>query len=332
MTDISIIIVNFRGWPRLAQCLDSLAAIRDSRFSFEVLIVDNNSGDGFLEKFRELYPGFNFILNDGNLGFANGCNLGAKNSRGLFLLFLNPDTIVSADALLGLLSEVRVRKLYSIVSCRQVRENGSEERPFGRFPLLTTITGWMRALTKIVMPGQLHPFPETEEYIYPDWVSGSVVMISRESFLALSGWDEDFWMYFEDVDLCRRARLKNGEIVLLKNVCVEHNHGGASRINREVTALTKTEVKISRHVYISKHEKGTYAFCLHFFLIINHLVLGIVPAIIGILIFFVNKFSALSQIYFKLLGYYLDSLFRGTWLSRRSVNYRFRNRKAEMFN
>ena len=322
MTDLSIIIVNFRGWQRLAQCLDSLAAISDDRFSFEVLIVDNNSNDGFLEKFTELYPNFNFILNRGNLGFANGCNLGAENSHGSYLLFLNPDTIISVDALFVLVAEVRVRKLFSVVSCRQVRENGSEERPYGRFPSLSTFTGWMRALTKVIMPRQLHPFTETENYLFPDWISGSVVMISRESYLALGGWDEDFWMYFEDVDLCRRARSKNGEIVLLKNICVEHNHGGASRINSKITALTKTEVNISRHVYISKHERGAYAFCLHFFIIINHLILGVVPAIIGILLFFVNRFSALSMIYFRIWGYYFDSLFRGTWLSRRSVNYK----------
>lgn len=321
MADLSIIIVNFRGWERLSQCLDSLTEIEEKRFSFEVVIVDNCSNDGVIDRFRLLYPHFTFIVNAGNLGFANGCNLGAKNSTGSHLLFLNPDTIITADALFGLLSEVRKRKLFSIVSCRQVRENGTEERPYGRFLSPSNLTGWLRAFTKIVLRQRSDSFRQTDEFIFPDWISGSVVMISRESFLKLGGWDDDFWMYFEDVDLCRRAASKNGEIVLLKTVCVEHNHGGASRINRTVTALTKTEVNISRHVYISKNESGIKAFYMHLFLVLNNLLFGIVPAIVGVLFFFVKRLNVSSAIYFQLVSYYLNCLRGGKWMSKRSVNF-----------
>ena len=321
MTNISIIIVNYRGWKRLSQCLDSLRDIDDNRFSFEVVIVDNNSDDGIIDEFRKLYAKFTFIANTGNLGFANGCNLGAEKCNGSYFLFLNPDTIISGDALFGLLEEVSVRGLFSIVSGHQIREDGSEERPYGRFPSPGTLTGWMRAVNKIVRITRQMPFPRTEKYIFPDWVSGSVVMISRESFNALGGWDEDFWMYFEDVDLCRRAAERGGEIVLLTTVCIEHNHGGASRINRHITALTKTEVNISRHVYISKHEKGIKGFCMHLFLLVNNLLIGFVPAIIGIVLFFITGLFVRSQIYLRLVSYYLNSLRRGTWLSQRSVNY-----------
>ena len=259
MPDISVIIVNYRGWKRLAQCLDSLDSIEDLRFTYEVSIIDNHSDDGEFDNFRRRYPKFSFILNAGNLGFSNGCNLGAENARGAYLLFLNPDTIVTPDALLGLLEETRKRRLFSIISCRQFRENGAEERPFGEFLTPSNLTGWLRASAKILSRIKSRRFHQTEKYIYPDWISGSVVMISRESFLKLGGWDDDFWMYFEDVDLCRRASLRKGEIVFLRNVSIEHNHGGASRINPHITVLTKTEVEISRHVYISKHESGIRA-------------------------------------------------------------------------
>ena len=321
MTDLSIIIVNYRGWQRLAQCLDSLSRIADNRFSFEVLIADNCSNDGMIEKFKESFPQFRFILNTGNNGFANGCNLGAEKSMGSYLLFLNPDTVVSPDALYGLLSEALIRKPYSVVSCRQVRENGTEERPYGKFLSPSNLTGWMRAFSKIALRRSPDSFPQTEDFIYPEWISGSVVMINSEDFKNLGGWDEDFWMYFEDVDLCRRACLKNGEIVLLKKVCVEHNHGGASRINLKVTALTKTEVHISRHLYISKHETGLKAFFMQLFLVTNNLLFGLFPAILGVLLFFVKGLKVSSAIYLQLVGYYLNSIRHRTWLSKRSVNY-----------
>lgn len=321
MTDISIIIVNYRGWGRLSQCLDSLGLFEDSRFSYEVIVVDNNSDDGNIDRFRQLYPKFSFVINTGNLGFANGCNLGASNSQSSYLLFLNPDTIINAEALFEMLSEARRRKAFSIISCRQITENGSEERPYGRFLSPFNLTGWLRAFNKIILRQKERSFLQTENYIYPDWVSGSVVMIGRVGFYVLGGWNDDFWMYFEDVDLCFRTRLINGDVVLLKNVVIEHNHGGASRINRKVTALTKTEVNISRHVYISKHEKGLKAFYMHTFLIFNNLLFGLLPAAVGVLLFFISSLNVISRTYFQLVGYYLNALKSGTWLSKRSVNY-----------
>lgn len=324
MPDISVIIVNYRGWKRLAQCLDSLDSIEDPRFTYEATIIDNHSDDGVFDVFRRRYPRFSFILNAGNLGFSNGCNLGAQSTRGTCLLFLNPDTVVTADALFALLMEARSRRPFSIVSCSQFRESGAEERPYGEFLTPSNLTGWLRSAAKLVSRQKNGRFHQTQEYVYPDWISGSVVMIGRESFEKLGGWDDDFWMYFEDVDLCRRASLRKGEIVLLKNVSIEHNHGGASRINRHITVLTKTEVEISRHIYISKHESGVKATYMHIFLIINNLIIGFLPALLGILLFFVSSLATNSKIYFQLVRYYLNVLQSGKWLSKRSVNYNTR--------
>jgi len=324
LPDISIIIVNYKGWKRLKQCLDSLKLIKDNRFSHEGIIIDNLSNDGQIEVFIKLYPAFTFIVNSGNLGFASGCNLGAANSQGSFLLFLNPDTIISADALFNLLKEVRNRKEFSVISCGQVNEDGSMERLHRVFLSVFTATGWLRALNRLIHRHKEKLFYQTGDYLYPDWVSGSVIMISRESFNGLCGWDEDFWMYYEDVDLCRRAKQRNGEIVILKNTTIEHNHGGSSRINLQTSALTKTEVNISRHIFISKHERGWRAVFIHSILILDNMVLGLPVAIAGTLFFFIRRLNLKSRVYFKLANYYLESIHSQTWLSKRSVNY---NRK-----
>lgn len=318
---ISIIIVNYRGWDRLSKCLESISSIEDSRFQIEVIVVDNQSNDGKLVEFIHLFPEFTFILNKGNNGFANGCNLGAAHSKGSHLLFLNPDTTVTADALFDMLEEVSVRPEFSIVSCRQVRENGSEDRPYGKFLTILTLTGGLRAVHQLFSGRLEDAIMQTKHYVYPDWVSGSVVMIKRDCFFRIGKWDEDFWMYFEDVDLCRRAKLNAGEIVILKRAVVGHIHGGSSRINHDVTVMTKTEVHISRHVYISKHENEYNAFFMHLLLILNNLLLGLLPAVLGTVFFFIRKLNIYSRIYFNLAGYYLNVLKSGSWLSVRSVNY-----------
>jgi GT2 family glycosyltransferase len=320
MLDLSVIIVNYKCWSRLGKCLDSLLDIPQSVVSFEVIIVDNASDDGILPKFQTAYQQFSFIENSGNNGFAHGCNLGASKASGKYLLFLNPDTVVNETALIGLLNKAWSCKEYSIVSCCQVREDGSEEKPYGSFLSPMTLTGWLRAL-KHLYSGSKRKLDSEAGILSPDWVSGSLIMIKKLNFNKLKGWDEDFWMYFEDVDLCKRARDNGGDIILLLNVVIEHNHGGSSRINSRVTALTKTEVNISRHVYIYKHEMGMRGILMNSFLVINNLLIGIIPAILGLVFFFIKDMKVTSITYFSLLEYYFNALRYGTWLSPRSVNY-----------
>lgn len=321
LKDLSVIIVNYKGRKKLTRCLDSLQSIDDLRFTFEVIVVDNQSEDGSLKELILQYPQFTFVSNSGNNGFANGCNLGAAKSRGSNLLFLNPDTTVGPDALFDMLEEIRVRPEFSVVSCRQIREDGTRDRPYGKFLTILTLTGWLRAIHQLFFGRMEDSVPQTKHYIYPDWVSGSVVMIKKDSFIRLGKWDEDFWMYFEDVDLCRRALLKEGEIVKLKIASVGHTHGASSRIDLRTTALTKTEVHKSRHLYIAKHESGSREFLMHLLLILNNMVLGLIPAFLGAVLFPVRKIRVNLLVYLSLAGYYLDVLKTGSWISRRSVNF-----------
>ena len=321
MPELSVIIVNYRGWKRLKECLDSLAAIPQNNFTFEVIVVDNASNDGVIETFWRKYPAFNFIDNSGNNGFANGCNLGASFAKGELLLFLNPDTIVSEQALAGMIQEMYSCMRSSIVSCRQIKEDGSDEKAFGRFLTPFTLTGWLRALKKVFTGIDGRQFPEDSKFIYPDWVSGSVIMIRETDFKSIGEWDEDFWMYFEDVDLCKRFRNSGGEVIFIKGIEVEHNHGGATRTNSSVTALTKTEVLISRHIYISKHTKR-FKSLVQTFLVCNNVLTFFIPALFGLIFFFNKRMRIFSKIYTGLMSYYLNSLLHNTWLSARSVNYR----------
>lgn len=320
MNTLSIIIVNYRSWGRLTQCLDALNGFSGDMFAMEVIIVDNFSNDGLLDVFVEKYPKFKFILNDGNNGFSDGCNKGATSAAGDYFLFLNPDTVATEESLLNLLL-FGVQNPKDIVSCEQVNDKGRAERPYGRFPSLMRITGFLRFIRRILF-GNDYAKEECNDlpYFAVDWVSGSVVLISKKQFSALGGWDNGFWMYYEDVDLCRRLKNAGGNVLFHRFITIEHNHGGASRINPAIASLTKCEVNISRHYYLSRHKKGFKGFLMHLFLIIDNLVFGLISFFTGLcLFFFYPGLKVQTMVYLKLVRYYFNAILRQSWISPRSV-------------
>jgi hypothetical protein len=282
-----------------------------------VIVVDNKSDDDTIYKLEERFSKFRFIHNTLNGGFANGCNLGAKNAMGKFYLFLNPDTVASETDIEKHLNVAKQKPDYGIVSCRQVNERGKESVASGPFPHLFNLTGLQRSISKIL---STHSSLLTPDIIFPDWISGSVVMIRKEVFKKVNGFDEDFWMYFEDVDLCRRVRNIPLEVALCKNIAIEHNHGGSSRINLKTSSLTKTEVHISRHIYISKHKSGLNKFTIQTFLVINNVINGLISGMFGLIFFFIPKVFLRTVILFRLISYYIGSLSHQKWTSMRSVN------------
>jgi GT2 family glycosyltransferase len=146
MTDLSIIIVCYKGWERLNKCLVSLNSFSKKSFNSEIIIVDNKSEDQTISEFEKRFTGFKFIHNSLNGGFANGCNLGAKSASGELLLFLNPDTVAKESEIEKLINVVAQNPDYGIVSCRQINENGKESNAKGSFPSMFNLTGFQRAL------------------------------------------------------------------------------------------------------------------------------------------------------------------------------------------
>jgi GT2 family glycosyltransferase len=317
MTDISIIIVCYKGWVKLERCLQALDSISGKNFSFEVIVSDNNPDPEEIDPIRETFPRFRFIHNPVNGGFAYGSNAGAMNASGKYLLFLNPDTIASEEAIEKLLAAAQKDPLDKIISARQFNSKGKETRVTGTFPGFSNLTGFMRAL----FPGKKYPADSAGKVIWPDWVSGSVMLIRSETFRSLGGFDEDYWMYYEDVDICKRVRDSGGRIALITDAVIGHDHGGSTRINSFTAAATKTEVLVSRHVYFSKHKKGAGKFIFHSFLVINNLLTGMIAGIAGLLLFSSAHGAVRVLMFRNLIRYYMDALSGSTWMSIRSVNH-----------
>jgi len=321
MTDLSIIIVGYKGYKRLKQCLDSIILFSGEKLKIEVIVVNNCPGDDEFSDLIKNYPAFHHIENSKNGGYGNGCNLGSSVANGSFLLILNPDTIVTEHALEELVDFLKTNPAIMAASCKQVNENGKESIAWGPFPDYQNLIGMMRKLFSTGYKSQMKCKKGfSPDVFFPDWISGSVILIRKDDYINLNGFDEDFWMYFEDVDLCRRIRNSCGEIAFCTNITIEHNHGGSSRINMKTASITKTEVLISKHLYINKHTSGLKKALIQLFLIINNLISLIPVAAIGLIFFFIPKLFLRAQILKNLIVYYGGLLIRGSWVSPRSAN------------
>jgi GT2 family glycosyltransferase len=307
--DLSVVIVCFKGYERLNRCLESLNFFTQQSFSMEVIVVNNNPGDIAIDNIEKKYSEFRFIHNSVNGGYANGCNLGCAKASGDYYLILNPDTIVREEEIIKLLDAARLNREYHILSCRQVRENGKESKAYGTFP-------WRRSRSAQ---------ESNTGILFPDWVSGSVMLMHKNIFQDLKGFDEDFWMYSEDVDLCCRVRESGGEIAFLNTIIIEHNHGASSRSDIKTTSVSKCEVQISRHLYIHKHEKGVRRIGIHIFMIADNLLTGIITGLIGLILFFIPKLFVRFLLFIRLVSYYSGALLRDSWLSPGSVNFKKQN-------
>lgn len=249
---ISIIIVSYRCWDRLSLCLQSI--ISQDLKDLEVIVVDNNSADGKAENFITQFPDFRFMLLEDNEGFAKACNRGAKEASGEWLLFLNPDTILQPDNLSRLLRKAEINPDWKMIGIRQLNEAGKDTHPHGIFLKWWNVWAPVRSMERL-MKGKKSSkqYLSTASVAYPDWISGSFVLIRKNDFEILGAWDERFWMYCEDMDLSKRAADKSWLRVMYNEIQCVHSHGGSSRIDPQTKAITKTEVIISTIRYLKKY-------------------------------------------------------------------------------
>lgn len=323
MNKIAIIIVNFKGWQALDECLSSLEAIASDRMTLEVIVVDNCSNDGNFETFQKKFHQFTFILNSGNNGFANGCNVGAAKASSDYLLFLNPDTKVDKQNLeLFFEAYLKHQNEIAVLSCLQVDENGKFYKQHNLLPKFATFFGIPRAIYKLVFKNKISAvFQENEDFIYPEWITGAVVLLSKKWFDKVSGWNENFWMYMEDVDLCKRISDANGKVAVFKKATIFHKHGGASRINIKTKALTKTEVIISKHAYIQHNFSPLSGFFLHSRLIFGVLLEKLLFSFIALPLFFVQKLQVNKLILKNYISYLFSVVKNNTFISPRATKF-----------
>ena len=311
---LSIITVNYKAWKPLERCLNSLKSLGHNDFSWEVIVVDNFSNDGVLESFKQAYSEFAFIENEGNSGFSNANNLGARHAKGDYLLFLNSDSVVNKEALTAMLNLADQQHQMAVASAQQTGLSGKNENPFDIYPSLWTINSIVKAIYLRLSKKRRNFRCNDSQLLYPDWVSGSLILIRKKFFDQIQGWDEDFWLYCEDIDLCKRANDMGGIVMLQCHPSIIHQHGASTRRSIRIAAFCMSMVIISKHIYFRKHYKGWYLFLLQFFMVVNTLLFSnLIPALIGLIFYVVGPLRKYFFVYIYILGYYFKAMRRNSW-------------------
>ena len=247
---LDVVIVNWNGGALLRACLASLAAVRDAE-TVQVTVVDNASGDDSLADLPPLPRPLRLIRNTENLGFGRACDQGAAAGDAPAILFLNPDTQVEPDALGVARAALMADPRTGIVGARLVDPDGRTARSCARTPSAPGLLGRALALDRLglVRPHFLRDWDHAEDRAV-DQVMGAFLMIRRDLFQALDGFDPRFFVYWEDVDLCARARAAGYAVRHVAGAVARHEGQGTTR---QVRARRLFYFLRSQILYAGKH-------------------------------------------------------------------------------
>jgi GT2 family glycosyltransferase len=258
---IAVVIVNWNSGCLLDRCLNSFANVAADEVDLHsITVVDNASIDGSLactERLHNRLP-LRVIQNRENRGFAAACNQGAKGAAGDLLLFLNPDTLLHADSLAipGAFLTAAENAKVGIVGIRLTDACGHAASSTSRRPSARLLIGTCLGLDRI-LPGVFPPLlvhAEARDVIRGvDQVVGAFFMVRRPLFEQLNGFDERFFLYFEDADFALRAHAAGMSTMFLGTASAEHVGHGSSR---QVPAWRLFHFCRSRIAFARKHFGG----------------------------------------------------------------------------
>ncbi|HNV12269.1 MAG TPA: glycosyltransferase family 2 protein [bacterium] len=225
--DLSIVIVNYKSREKTKKCLESILLSDLSSLSWEIILVDNDSGDN-LDGLLDGFNNFKLIKSEKNLGMGGGNNLGIKVAEGDFVLILNPDTELEPSAVKTMLDYIRSNNDVYIVGPKLLNPDLSLQYSCSYFPrpwtpiFRRTFLGnfFKKHLDWFLMKDFDHNYIKEV-----DWLMGSCLLIRKNGF---DGFDERFFMYFEDIDVCRRAWHFGKRVVYLPEAKVIHHHARES--------------------------------------------------------------------------------------------------------
>lgn len=266
--DISIIIVNYKTPSLVVRCLESIYATTSR--SFEIIVVDNGSEDDSCSIIAQRFPDVRYVANPTNEGFGRANNRGLKEAIGKVILFLNSDIVVSAGAIDRCFCELQANKNYGAISCRLVNEDGSDQRS-----VYYDIVSWGSLFNQNILLVKIFGRRKDQKMIRA--LMGSFLMIPASVIDQVGPFDPDFFMYFEEIDLCRRITGQGLGLKCIEDVFAWHKHGASSKDSR----WRNQQLFLSQALLVYK-AKGWFGYCFyHFFFMVNMLSNTLVSVFLG---------------------------------------------------
>jgi N-acetylglucosaminyl-diphospho-decaprenol L-rhamnosyltransferase len=251
VSEVDVVVVSYNSRERLGACVEPLLAL-----DVRVIVVDNASQDESLEAVRDL--DVTAIQLSENGGFAHGVNAGWRAGSAPYVLLLNPDARIDGASLEALVAAGQEAPGVGAVAPRIVHTDGSLDYSQRRFPRLRSTYAQALFLHRLLPSASWTDELVRDQAAYgtrgsPDWVSGACVLVRRSVLEELSGLDEGFFMYCEDIDLCKRLGDLGYELVFEPAAVVVHE-GGASTPRAQLLPV----LAASRLRYASKHRSRPY--------------------------------------------------------------------------
>ena len=243
---VDVVVVTYNSEDHIRACVEPLCA--DSEIA--VTVVDNKSGDRTLEKLAGLE--LRAIARDDNRGFGFSCNVGWRTGNAPVVVFLNPDSRADPASISALADRLRGAGDAAIIGPKIVDENGVVQFSQRRFLSLRTSLASALFVPRI-RPSTRWSIDIAEPSAYeapgfPDWVSGACFAIRRDVLESIGGFDERFFMYHEDMDLCRRVRERGYDVRYDPSIQVMHVGGASAPRARLIPVMTA-----SKMLYTEKH-------------------------------------------------------------------------------
>lgn len=248
---VAVVVVGFETRDEVLACLGS---IRDHAVvPTEVVVVDNASSDGTVAAVRRAFPQARLVANPDNRGFSVACNQGLAATRAPLVLFLNSDALLTPDALPRLVRLLEARPNVGVVGPHTTGADGSPQLSFG--PPLGPLAEWrQRRLVRGLARRDPTALAAVEAACArehsPGWVSGACLLARREALRAVEGFDEGFFLYEEDVDLCVRVRAAGWDVVYTPEARVIHRLGSSMK---RTPGRARLEYHRSHLRYYRKH-------------------------------------------------------------------------------
>ncbi len=254
--DLAVIIVNYNTVELLDNCLKSVFKAASPKGGMEVIVVDNDSKDGSPEMVKEKYKQVKLIESKENLGFAKGNNVGVEIASSKYLLFLNSDTIVSRYAFVKPLKYLTNHPKVGAITIKLILKDGNLDMDNNRgYPTPWTAFCLFSGLSKIfpnsTFFNNYHLGQKKLDKIHAVPVAaGSYLMMPTKLFNNIGKWDETYFFYGEDIDLCYRINEAGYKIIYYPNVSTIHLRGASSGLRKESKSIAKppkeTRIKVAK--------------------------------------------------------------------------------------